>query len=441
VKTIPVGMKLPRNLGEIDAEYLTGILRSQGLIKDSNSIVSVVESGVGMTAGYFSDIKKMKVTFAESTECCDAFVAKAWPDFEMLPSEAISDMFVKDIKGYMMKEDAFFPRPRVFLADYDSSENRWGLIMEDVSGFAQQKVHEQELNLDEVLDLIPGLVDAAIAWEGCHEGSRLVDLQAAGIEHWCSDANLAVYREVMPGGAKLFDKVVSMPESSLVNGRAWDQILGVNVAELFTHKLEAFFDAIKPENGGTCTLSHGDLRGDNLFLCEKSPAYPEGWITIDFQLLFQGPVPSDLAYLMSSGTVLPEVYQAENRRIVQRRFYDLFMSKTQRYVDYSFAQFEREYAIMSTVLFVYYVGMGGAIWRSAAFENEGGGRIELGSEGVTEMDLEAEDLRKRMWWAKAIANFLENFLSDDFADKLTVLPDNVGAMGQWVELPAHLRTR
>ena len=139
--------------------------------------------------------------------------------------------------------------------------------------------------------------------------------------------------------------------------------------------------------------------------------------------------------------MLPEVYQAENRRIVQRRFYDLFMSKTQRYVDYSFAQFEREYAIMSTVLFVYYVGMGGAIWRSAAFENEGGGRIELGSEGVTEMDLEAEDLRKRMWWAKAIANFLENFLSDDFADKLTVLPDNVGAMGQWVELPAHLRTR
>ena len=138
---------------------------------------------------------------------------------------------------------------------------------------------------------------------------------------------------------------------------------------------------------------------------------------------------------------IQEVYQAENRRIVQRRFYDLFMSKTQRYVDYSFAQFEREYAIMSTVLFVYYVGMGGAIWRSAAFENEGGGRIELGSEGVTEMDLEAEDLRKRMWWAKAIANFLENFLSDDFADKLTVLPDNVGAMGQWVELPAHLRTR
>jgi len=439
LKTVPVGMTLPRNLGEIDGQYLTDILRSQGLIESSNSITSVVESGVGMTAGYFSDIKKIKVEFAEPTTCCDAFVAKAWPDFEMLPSEAISDMFIKDIKGYMMKEESFFPRPKVFLADYDASQNRWGLIMEDVSGFAEQKVHENEMDLDEVMNLIPALVDTAIAWEGCHEGNRLAELKTAGVEHWCSDANLAVYREVMPGGAKLFDKAVSLAGSSLTKGRPWDQLLGMNVAELFTRKLEAFFDPIKPENGGTCTLSHGDLRGDNLFICDKSQAYPDGWLTIDFQLMFQGPVPSDLAYLMSSGTVLPEVYSNSNRALIMRTFYDLFKSKTQRYTDYSYAQFEQEYAIMTTVLFVYYVGMGGAIWRSAAFENEGAGRVELGSTGATEQDLDAEELRKRMWWAKAIANFLANFESYGLAEKMLQLPDNLGEMGQWVELPIHLQ--
>ncbi len=438
MKTVPAGMTLPRNLAEIDGQYLTDILRNQGLIEPSNSIISVTESGVGMTAGYFSDIKKIKVKFAEPTSCCDAFVAKAWPDFEMLPSEAISDMFVKDIRGYMMKEDNFFPRPKVFLADYDADQNRWGLIMEDVSGFAEQKVHENEMDLDEVMNLIPALVDTAIAWEGCHEGGRLAELQTAGIEHWCSDSNLAVYREVMPAGAKLFDKVVSLSESPLINGRPWDQRLGINVAELFTRKLEAFFDPIKPENGGTCTLSHGDLRGDNLFICEKSQAYPAGWLTIDFQLMFQGPVPSDLAYLMSSGTVLPEVYSSRNRQRVMRAFYDLFKSKTRRYVDYSFAQFEQEYEIMTTVLYIYYIGMGGAIWRSAAFENEGAGRVELGSQGATELDLDAEELRKRMWWAKAIANFLENFEGFGLAEKMSQLPDNVGKMGQWVELPAHL---
>jgi len=122
-----------------------------------------------------------------------------------------------------------------------------------------------------------------------------------------------------------------------------------------------------------------------------------------------------------------------------RTFYDLFKSKTQRYTDYSYAQFEQEYAIMTTVLFVYYVGMGGAIWRSAAFENEGAGRVELGSTGATEQDLDAEELRKRMWWAKAIANFLANFESYGLAEKMLQLPDNLGEMGQWVELPIHLQ--
>ena len=59
------------------------------------------------------------------------------------------------------------------------------------------------------------------------------------------------------------------------------------------------------------------------------PEYPDGWLCIDFQLMFRGPVPSDLAYLMNSGTVLPEVYTGENRQTVLRAFYDQFMAKTQ----------------------------------------------------------------------------------------------------------------
>jgi hypothetical protein len=48
-------------------------------------------------------------------------------------------------------------------------------------------------------------------------------------------------------------------------------------------------------------------------------------------------------------------------------------------------------------------------------------------------------LRKRMWWAKAIANFLANFESYGLAEKMLQLPDNLGEMGQWVELPIHLQ--
>jgi hypothetical protein len=339
-------MDLPARLSDINADFMTRLLRARGLLADHNEIIRIDESGVGMTAGYFSDIKKLHCHFKEPTECPSHFVAKAWPDFEMLPGETISDMFVKDIKGYMLPAEHFFPRPEVFLADFDQTSNHYGLIMADVDQFGTQKVHEQELTFDEVMQMIPGLVDCAVSWEGCDTGPAASTLTEFGVAHWSSPENLALYKEIMPAGAKLFDKVLSMPESDLTGGASWQAKFGTGVAELFTQKLDAHFAQIDPSTGATCTLSHGDLRGDNLFFCPKSDANPEGWLTIDFQLMFKGPVPSDLAYLMSSGSVLPEVYSAANRDRILKAFYDQFMGKTRRYPNYTFQQFEAEFAAM-----------------------------------------------------------------------------------------------
>ena len=78
-------------------------------------------------------------------------------------------------------------------------------------------------------------------------------------------------------------------------------------------------------------MVHGDLRGDNLFFCPESLAYPNGWLTIDFQLMTRGPIPSDLAYLMNTGTVLPEVYDPSNRDKIMTRFFEAFMDQTSLY--------------------------------------------------------------------------------------------------------------
>ena len=436
--TLPSGMDLPARLSDINADFMTRLLRARGLLADHNEIIRIDESGVGMTAGYFSDIKKLHCHFKEPTECPSHFVAKAWPDFEMLPGETISDMFVKDIKGYMLPAEHFFPRPEVFLADFDQTSNHYGLIMADVDQFGTQKVHEQELTFDEVMQMIPGLVDCAVSWEGCDTGPAASTLTEFGVAHWSSPENLALYKEIMPAGAKLFDKVLSMPESDLTGGASWQAQFGTGVAELFTQKLDAHFAQIDPSTGATCTLSHGDLRGDNLFFCPKSDANPEGWLTIDFQLMFKGPVPSDLAYLMSSGSVLPEVYSAANRDQILKAFYDQFMGKTLRYPDYTFQQFQTEFAAMCTVMFIYYVGMGGAIWRAAAFENEQPGRIELGSEPFTVDDLAPDELRKRMWWRKTIANNRVLMADLDLVGLWQTMPDNTDGMGDWVNLPPHL---
>ena len=94
---------------------------------------------------------------------------------------------------------------------------------------------------------------------------------------------------------------------------------------------------------------------------------------------------------------------------------------------------------MSTVLFVYYVGMGAAIWQQSASGEGQAARVELGPNGVTEADLTPEEQRQRMWWGKALANFRENFKDFGHYEYLKGLPENLDGLGVWAELPAHLK--
>ena len=433
-ETLP--FDLPARVDDFDAAFMTTLLRYRGIIAETNEVVRTEEADVGMTAGYFSTLKKVKCFYKEQTDAEAHFVVKTWPSFEILPEDAIKAMFRKDIKGYTdFGADEFYPRPNAILAACDEERNRWALVMEDADAFAEHKVHETELDVEEVRILLPRLVDLAVQWEGCHEGPKADRLAALGVEHWASDANLALYKSVMPNGAPFQDKTAAMESWVTPTMHA---SVGPNLASEFTKRLGPFFAPAVPRNGATCTLSHGDLRGDNIFMAAQGPRCPHGWLVIDFQLMFTGPVPSDLAYLMNSGSVLPSVYSGEHLKAILREFYDAFMAKTQVYPSYTYQQFEREYVTMSTVLYVYFVGMGAAFAQAAAFNNETATRVELGGQGATEADLAPEELRQRMWWRKATANFRETFKTFGLYQYLQSLPCD-DPPPDFIELPEHLK--
>jgi hypothetical protein len=437
---VPPDLVLPKGLDDIDAAFMTKVLRASDVISPTNEVVSQEEKGVGMTAGYFSAIKRIKCTYKEPTDAQDSFVAKAWPEFELRSKSAIREMFIKDIMSYHFPAVDFFPRPKAYLAAFDTANDRWALVMEDAETFAEHKVHENELTLDDVMTMLPAMVDVAVTWEGCDCGEKARRLDELGVECWASDANLAVFKAQMPGGAKFFDKVTTMADSRLVAPLTWDTYLaGPGISEMFTTRLDTFFRNSRPEHGATCTLAHGDLRGDNLFFCGAHPDYAGGWLCIDFQLMFRGPVPSDLAYLMGSGSVLPEVYTGRNRQLVLSEFYHRFMAKTRLYKAYTYEQFAAEYEMMSTVLYLYFVANGAPIFHQGAFHDAMLMRVELGGQGATEADLSPEELRQRMWWRKAWANHRENFKAFNQYQLLQSLPENPEGLGPWVELPDHLR--
>jgi hypothetical protein len=435
----PDGIVLPRGLDDIDAAFMTQVLRNSGAISSTNEVVSQEEKGVGMTAGYFSAIKRVICTFKEPTGAPRSFVVKAWPQLEIAPKESIRAMFVKDIMGYRMPADRFYPRPITHLAAFDAENDRWALVMEDACVYADQKLHEAELSFGEVMRMIPGLVDVAVAWEGADTGEKAAQLEELGVALWASSENLSNFNALMPGSAKLHDRLMTMGDSPLVGTPTWDVCLGgPGFSETFALKSSAFFSTAHPQNGATCTLAHGDFRGDNIFFCNDHPAYSEGWLCIDFQQMFRGPVPSDLAYLMSSGSVLPDVYADDNLHRILRAFHDRFMARTNRYPAYSYARFVEEFATMATIQYSYFLAFGVPFYQGGAYRNELPMRVELGGQGVTEADLAPEELRQRMWWRKAYRNMRELFRALGLRDRLDALPENTSGMGEWGELPPHL---
>ena len=208
------GQRIPKRIDDADAAFMTGVLRRSGALSANNEVVAQEEQGVGMTAGYFSAIKKVKCRYKTSTGAPDSFVVKTWPAFEILPREAIAAMFIKDIKAYEFPAAAFYPRPRAHFGAFDAPTDRFALVMEDVDTFAEHKVHERELDLDGVMRMLPKMVDVAVAWEGCHEGAKAQEFAALGVDFWASDANIALYKHVMPGGARIFDKFVTLEGST-----------------------------------------------------------------------------------------------------------------------------------------------------------------------------------------------------------------------------------
>lgn len=71
------GLVLPKRLDDIDAAFMTQVLRRSGAISEPNAVVSQEEKGVGMTAGYFSAIKRVICTYREPTDAPRSFVVKA----------------------------------------------------------------------------------------------------------------------------------------------------------------------------------------------------------------------------------------------------------------------------------------------------------------------------------------------------------------------------
>lgn len=80
---------------------MTQLLHHRGTLPPTVTVTKVEKSGVGLTAGYFSAIAKVKCTLSQDVPGVQtSFVIKTWPPMEIMPPDFIGNLFENDIRGY-----------------------------------------------------------------------------------------------------------------------------------------------------------------------------------------------------------------------------------------------------------------------------------------------------------------------------------------------------
>jgi hypothetical protein len=95
--------KLPAGVDDVDAKWMQDLLHFRGMLPADVNVSSIHKEGVGMTAGYFSSIVRVALTYSDGGACGapTCLIVKSWPPFEILPKESIKTMFIADMKGCM----------------------------------------------------------------------------------------------------------------------------------------------------------------------------------------------------------------------------------------------------------------------------------------------------------------------------------------------------
>lgn len=279
-----------RTAADVDAPWLTAVLRARGRLADGARVVGVAPTPVG--TGQMADTVRFRLTYEPDGSGPASVVGKfASQDEQSLNTGRVMRAYEVEVRFYAEVAPRVAARvPGLLFAALDPAESWFTLLLEDLDDAAQG-------------DEIEGC-DADVA------AAALTQLAALHAPCW-EDAGLAA--------TEWIDR--SSPEG--------DEFTAALVTGVFPGFLERYADRLDPDHRslleafiprlrtwmsrerGPRTIVHADFRLDNLLF---TPDRPEPAV-VDFQTVNWGSGAYDLAYFVG-GSIEPEVRRASGDDLV-----------------------------------------------------------------------------------------------------------------------------
>ena len=287
-------MTLPSFPEGVTAEWLTELLRGEGLLPGSNVVTAVTREQVGDGTGMMSELSRIRVTYDGDVDLPGSFVAKYPSQNETNREVAMSyNLYEREVRYFAELDPvttAYSPRPYVTrlegdnflilmedMEDYRVGDQTAGADLADTQSAVDElaKLHGTFWNQVDALDWVPGIADS-------YHADNMATLVEVGWPNMC----------------EIFSDFID-PEVAAIGARFCDQIRGLQ-SDMYSAPV---------------TLLHGDFRMENIFFGDQPGQRPIAIIDWQGPLIGCGMV--DVALMLGQST-RTEVRREHEQDLVAR---------------------------------------------------------------------------------------------------------------------------
>jgi hypothetical protein len=294
----------PGNSAEVNAEWLDGVLRRNGVLSDA-AIRRVSAANLGVGVGIMAEVSRLSIAYDKAgTGAPPSIISK-------FPTADPTNLGVARALYFYPREVAFYTKlaqyspirtPRLLHAQLDMTDHSFALLLEDLRDATPG---------DQIAGLTPAQAEAAITAIGRLHGAWWGKVDAGDMDALFDFAG-AQYGAAVQAGYQAF------LGPALSNFAGFYSDYTKKTAEALAPVAAR---VIKELSSGARTFVHGDYRADNLLF---GPGLgDDGLAAVDWQISGRGGPLYDVAYLICNS--VPTAYRQQAEKTLLRRYHDTLL--------------------------------------------------------------------------------------------------------------------
>jgi Ecdysteroid kinase-like family len=294
---MPSAIDVPSTIEQVTCEWLTDVLRGAGALPPSASVATLASEPIGVGVGVMALLYRVTPTYAPAAAGPGSIVIKMASQHDETRAVAAGYRFYeREVSFYQRLADKTGLRaPLAYHAVYDGKSGDFVVVMEDL-GAARVCDQITGCSVEDAFAVVRTLARHHGDW---WNNPRLLDY---GFIQSLADPPYPAFNA--QSGSESWGSCLAnigdvIPESLRLVGERWSEI-GPRIMELSPHL--------------PWTLTHGDLRLDNIFFANTSGDFA----VVDWQICSRNGGAFDLAYFLSQS--LP----VSDRRAHEHHLVDMY---------------------------------------------------------------------------------------------------------------------